>query len=148
MHGYHITLFPPFNTEFKSKGAIIIFAIPNTMRLYSYLFNYFLYIPLVYQMIYLYLICYYLKSKIRAIDRQVIQSIQLSRYQNLRQIIQNYYQIYSEINEYNTTFWSKYLFVFWLTFGSLIVLSSKVNYLSGVTHIFHSDYAARIYFIW
>ena len=73
-------------------------------------------------MVYLYLICYYLKSKIRAIDRQVIQSIQLSRYQNLRQIIQNYYQIYSEINEYNTTFWSKYLFVFWLSYGSIVVL--------------------------
>ena len=115
-----VNYFTPLAMNF-SITEVILFAIPNTILMSMAVYHGFSF--LVYQMVYLYLICYYLKSKIRAIDRQVIQSIQLSRYQNLRQIIQNYYQIYSEINEYNTTFWSKYLFVFWLLFGAIIVLA-------------------------
>ena len=127
-----IICFIPLVINFSLK-EVILYAIPNHIILL--LFIRYLYSFLVYQMVYLYLICYYLKSKIRAIDRQVIQSIQLSRYQNLRQIIQNYYQIYSEINEYNTTFWSKYLFVFWLSFGSVIVMIVGAKFQMNCTYL-------------
>ena len=40
----------------------------------------------------------------------------------IRGILHSFNSIYNEINEYNTTFWSKFLFIFWLTFGSLDVL--------------------------
>ena len=112
------------------------------------MFCYYSYSFLLYKVVYLYLICYYLKSKIRAVDRQVIHAIKFSRYEYLRRNIYTYYKIYSEINEYNTTFWSKYLFVFWLTFDSVIVfliiciffiplpLLYKITWIISV--IFHS----------
>ena len=98
---------------------VIVFAVPNTMIfqvfiLYSYSF-------LLYKVVYLYLLCYYLKAKIIAIDSQVVIAIKFSRFERLRQLIRSYTEIYAEVIEYNTTFWSKYLFIFWLTFGSVIV---------------------------
>src|ERR1700761_4816112 len=40
----------------------------------------------------------------------------------IRETLQSFDSLYNEINEYNTTFWSKFLFAFWLTVGSCDVL--------------------------
>ena len=44
------------------------------------------------------------------------------RFIRIRETLLSFDLLYKEINEYNTTFWSKFLGVFWLTFGPQITL--------------------------
>ena len=41
------------------------------------------------------------------------------RFIRIRETLQSFDSLYSEINEYNTTFWSKILFSFWTLLGTL-----------------------------
>ena len=41
----------------------------------------------------------------------------------VRDIIRSFDAIYRKIIEYNSTFWSKYLLIIWLFFGTLIIFS-------------------------
>ena len=51
------------------------------------------------------------------------KSIPLIRLSDISQI---YNSLYLEINEYNTTYWSKFLFNIWFTFGLIIILGLYV----------------------
>ena len=96
----------------------IVYVIPNCIwyeLLLLYFYNY-----LFYKMAYLYLMCSYLKMKIGSAEEEVKQSIKQRR-RSLMVMVKKLYDIFEEINEYNTTYWSKYLFVFWLTFGTIAV---------------------------
>ncbi len=44
------------------------------------------------------------------------------RFIRIRETLQSFDSLYSEINEYNTTFLSKIIFSFWLTNGTSIIL--------------------------
>ena len=43
------------------------------------------------------------------------------RFIRIRETLQSFDSLYSEINEYNTTFWSKILCSFWTLLGTIIV---------------------------
>ena len=100
----------------SSTIEFLVYVIPNTIW-YEFLLHYF-YNYLFYKMAYLYLMCSYLKMKIRSVDEEMKQSIKHRR-RSLMVIIKKLYDIFDEINEYNTTYWSKYLFGFWLIFGTI-----------------------------
>ena len=101
----------------------IIYVIPNCiwMELLAHYFYNFLF----YQMSYLYIMCSYLKMKIGSVDEEMKQSIKQRR-RSLMVIIKKLYDIFEEINEYNKTYWSKYLFVFWVSFGTIGVGSLSI----------------------
>jgi hypothetical protein len=104
---------------------LMIFGIPHTF-LYTLSVHYncsIIFWPLVY----FYLICRYIKIKIKEqndliakaiVERKVINS------QKILRLIRNLNAIYSEINEYNREFWSKYLLLIWFIFGFLIIFCS------------------------
>ena len=102
----------------------IVYVLPNCI--WMQLFGHYFYNFLLFQMSYLYIMCSYLKMKIGSVDEEMKQSIKQRRRSPIV-IIKRLYDIFEEINEYNTTYWSKYLFVFWLSFGSIVV-----GYLSVV----------------
>ena len=102
----------------SSIVEFIVYVIPNCIW-YEFFLHYF-YNYLFYQMAYLYLICYYLKMKIGSVVKEMKQSIKHRRRSPIV-IIKKLYDIFEEINEYNTTYWSKYLFVFWLIFGTIAI---------------------------
>ena len=102
----------------SSLIGFFFYVIPNTI--WYELFIHYCYNFLFYQMSYLYIMCSYLKMKIGSVDEEVKESIKQRR-RSLMVIIKKLYDIFEEINEYNTTYWSKYLFAFWMTFGSVIV---------------------------
>ena len=53
---------------------------------------------------------------------QILREIRgKKRFTRIRETLKSFDSLNNEINEYNTTFWSKFLFVFWLTYGLLIV---------------------------
>ena len=109
----------------------ILYVLPNTI--WFDLFCHYCYNFLFYHMTYLYLMCSYLKMKIGSVDEEMKQSLKKRR-RPILPIIKKFSDIIREINEYNTTYWSKYLFVFCMTFGTVDVgLLSVVIYGSNDT---------------
>src|SRR6202000_501065 len=77
---------------------------------------------LLWKMNYFYLLCYYLKIKIISINNKIINSKRRINSKNINSIMKELNRLYVEINEYNTTYWSKFLLSVWLLFGSVIVI--------------------------
>ena len=121
----------------------IIFGIPN-----SFLFAlcaYYITSINLWQVIYFYLICSYLKIKIKELNRKLFTILKKRTYLKRKitlKIIRSLNSIYSEINEYNTKFWSKYLMSIWIIMGSLInciiytIIISQINIVFKIPFIY------------
>ena len=57
------------------------------------------------------ILCYYLRIKIRSLN------ISLEKRQNVMKVLISFNELYKEIEEYNTNFWSKYLLCIWSLLG-------------------------------
>ena len=68
-----------------------------------------------------YIICLYLKMKINALNERLNEMKRKKRFIRIRETLQSFDSLYSEINEYNTTFWSKFLFIIWTLLGTVSV---------------------------
>ena len=75
---------------------------------------------ILYHFLFFYINSLYFKFKINLLNKRLIEMKRRKRFIRIRETLQSFDSLYSEINEYNTTFWSKYLGVFWLIFGSKI----------------------------
>jgi hypothetical protein len=67
-----------------------------------------------YQMTYFYIICLYLKLKLRNANNSITKNLEKKykmSYHNMKNILKSLNSIISEINTYNNDFWSKYLMV-------------------------------------
>ena len=60
-----------------------------------------------YQIFLFYIICLYLKIKINSLNESLLEMKRRKRFIRIRETLQSFDSLYSEINEYNTTFWSK-----------------------------------------
>ena len=69
----------------------------------------------VWSLTYFYILCYYIKIKITNIQTN-------SKNVKTLQLISSLNKLYIEINEYNTTYWSKYLMSVWFLLGLVIVM--------------------------
>ncbi len=71
-----------------------------------------------------YLICRYINIKLKELN-QMIKLINDSKLKTnssyIKKLMLSLNSIYYEINEYNTSYWSKYLLTIWLFHGSVIV---------------------------
>ena len=68
-----------------------------------------------------YIICLYLKMKINALNERLNEMKRRKRFIRIRETLQSFDSLYSEINEYNTTYWSKFLFIIWTLLGTFTV---------------------------
>ena len=102
-----------FKTEFWET---VCYGIPNSLILCSYGFyaNNFI----NYQFLLFFSNCLYLKMKIRSFDEKLIEMERRKRFIRIRETLQSFDSLYSEIDEYNTTFCSKILFSFLGSFGN------------------------------
>ncbi|CAG2111678.1 unnamed protein product [Medioppia subpectinata] len=65
---------------------------------------------------------YYVLIKIKFISK-TLSDIQRRRYYgNVNNVMKSLDAIFDEIDEYNTTFWSKFICIFWFTIGSFTVI--------------------------
>ena len=70
------------------------------------------------------MLCLYLKIKLKNLNESVVQlNIRFIRF---REVLHSYDALYREIDDYNTTYWSKFLINIWLTLGTINVLFSQV----------------------
>lgn len=84
-----------------------------------YVWNY-----LLYQYFYFYIICKYLNLKLYSLNKRLILMRRHNRFKQIDGIITEFVQIYREINDYNSTYFSKFLFSFCfvLSLGTIVFL--------------------------
>lgn len=122
---------------------IILFGIPHSILFCCcchFIFNINLW-----KVVYFYLVCNYLKIKLREVNNELINKIgKRNRITNAKTIglIKKLSSIYSEIDDYNNNFWSKYLLSIWLIFRSVINTTLYLT-IFGQMHII-----CRIVFIY
>ena len=75
-----------------------------------------------YHIIYFYIISYYITSKLREINTELRNAIKTKIILNLYQTSKTFNEIYLEINEYDSQFWSKFLFIVWMSSSGVIAL--------------------------
>ena len=100
---------------------IITFGLFNTIY---WTFFMHIFINLVtYQFLYFFILCKYFKFKIKNLNEQIIaMKSHFYSSNGLHNTVCSYEALYREINEYNTSYWSKFLIVFWLGFGTFAVI--------------------------
>ena len=109
---------------------LLLYGIPNsaliTLNTYYFTNIYF------FQFLFFLIICLYLKHKINRMNETAKQMIRSKRFENNGKLLRRYHWICDEINEYNVTYWSKFLFVFWLTSGINLILMLFITFFSSL----------------
>ena len=101
-----------------------------------------------YQIFYFCFVCKYLKVKVAQFNKNVKklkQDIVVQR--NIKNILHSYSALFLEINLYNTTYWSKFLLVFWIGFGTFVVIFVHIVLYqdSHIAILLISSYLLTIY---
>ena len=76
------------------------------------MFVYFAANDIIYQIVYFYIICQYLKIKIKSFNKSLLNVINSKKRCNIKYMIQTLHEILSEIMEFNNNFWSMFLSLF------------------------------------
>lgn len=73
--------------------------------------------------VHFYIICSYLELKLRYLNETIMKQMLVSKHvKRNNRILYTLDALYREIKEYNDTYWSRFLFIVWLFFGSANVL--------------------------
>ena len=67
-----------------------------------------------------FILCKYFVLKIRA-KNQILKTLKIITPRKITRILNSYDALYREIDEYNSTYWSQFLFTIWLFFGVTVV---------------------------
>ena len=113
---------------------LILYGVPNALFMTISAIH--IYNIQFFHLLYFYIICHYLKIRIKTINENLSKKKTL----NIRYIesqLKALNSLYLEINEYNSQFWSKFLIMFWATQGSYIVFLIKLSVLPTVPLIFN-----------
>jgi hypothetical protein len=94
----------------------ILFGIPNSL-LFAFCAHNACNIS-IFQVVYFYLICRYIKIKFKE-SNDFIRQKKINN-ENFLRFIRDLEAKYSELNEYDRNFWSKYLLSIWLIFGAVV----------------------------
>jgi hypothetical protein len=110
----------------------IVFGIPNSLLLAfcahnSCNIN-------IFQVVYFYLICRYIKIKFKE-SNDFIRQKKINN-ENFLRFIRDLDAKYSELNEYDSNFWSKYLLSIWLIFGAVVNFILCVFLIADLNIIF------------
>jgi len=101
----------------------MVFGVPNGL-LYSWM-CYYVFSIILWQITYFYVICHYIKIRIKEFHHKFSSKISRIRiiYSCIDGNLCSLNSIFVEINEYNDDFWSKYLLSNWLLLGSIIIIN-------------------------
>ena len=80
----------------------------------------------IYQFLYLFILCTYLNIKLKNLNQTLKHMRNYRRFKNFQRILHSFDALYREIDEYNTTYWSKFLFSVWSLFGAFIAQLSFI----------------------
>ena len=103
---------------------IILYGIPHTLMM-SYLI-YLLANFMLLQYLFFNIICLYLKSKLKYLNLKTLDIHKTNIVTRVTRILYSYDALYREIDEYNASYWSKYLFIIGSSLGTTIVMAIYV----------------------
>ena len=106
----------------------LVFGIPHCIH--YMIFGYYIWNFIDFQIIQFYIISKYLRLRAERLDQILCEIREKKRFLRIRKSLHSFDSLYKEINEYNTTFWSKFLFAFWLTFGIIVWVMFITVFLS------------------
>jgi hypothetical protein len=132
-----------FNTTFLET---IIYGLPASCGLG--LAAYYLWNTLGYQCIYFYLVCKYVNLKLDSLNECIINMKRTKRYSRIRNILQSFDDIYREVNEYNCTYFSKFLFMIWAILGTAIIIFLYVEIFVPLDVVLRSIIVFPLAFYW
>ena len=90
-----------------------------------------------YQFLFFYLLCRYLRLKLKNLNKRVLDMKTGILFISIENILLSYNQIYKETSEYNTNYWSKFLFNVLMSFSiAIVMLIWMVLYTNLPTYIF------------
>ena len=117
---------------FAFSSVVLIYYLNSTLRelllygcpniILNTMFMYHSFNVVLYQIIHFHLICQYFKHRIKELNKTVVKCIERKNSVNIQRMLTLFNTTYAELNRQNTDFWSKFLLLFWLTFGSIDVL--------------------------
>ena len=98
----------------------LIYGVPNSILMAMWAHNFMNIFG--YQFLYFYIICVYIKIRIKKKNAILLEMTKGKRYIRIYNIPKSYYILYLEISEYNSTYWSKFLFNIWFNYGTVIII--------------------------
>ena len=117
---------------FEKLLDALIFGLPNAWLMA--MGGYYLYCLLNFQFLYFYIICKYFRMKVRIINKRMIEMRRRKRFKRIDDIICLLDALYRQINEYNTTYWSKFLLIIWLFYGTGITLGIYILVFTDIIY--------------
>ena len=82
---------------------------------------------LYYQFAYFTILCYYLHLKLTQINRKLV-----NKEKNIYRVITEFTDVYQEISEYNSNYWSKFLLVIYTAMSSLIATNFFASFVAQI----------------
>jgi hypothetical protein len=128
-----------------SLKQLILYIIP--MNIIYVFTGYLAFSIILYQIVYFFLICYYIRIKTKECNNKIryyIKNRIALNNKRAKSLMTDLNSIYSEIEDYNQNFWSQYLFWVWLLYSTIInmfvysAISSKLSILLRFISIYGS----------
>ena len=111
----------------------IIYGTPH--GIYLAIWGHILWNIFTYQCMYFYIICKFLKRRLKRINESLIRMNRGNQFIRIGSLLSSLNSLYNEINGYNTTYWSKFLLNVWQTFGASIVILLHIIIFTKINHI-------------
>ena len=117
-----------------------LFGVPNALLLTIWAHQGFSFV--FYQFLYFLIICDYLKQRLNNLNEFIIQLNKKKRSIRTKNNLNAFDALYREINEYNATYWSKFLFIVWTLIGLPMVIEIYLLFFTN------TNFIIRIVFIY
>ena len=115
-------------TSLDFISALIYFIYP---AIFNSLWAYYLFNLLSTQILLFYILCKYFLIKLKEMNRLLKEEKRMNT-NRIRNILRSFNALYIELNEYNSTFWSKFLLIIWLLFGIIIIIFFFIFIFSSI----------------
>lgn len=103
----------------KTLTNTLIYGVPHAFFFMAY--GHHLWNIMLYMIAYFVVICKYFKTKISNLNQSLVTKCSETNSKRLNNVFSDFDHLYLELNQYNSTYWSKFLLVLWLTLGSASV---------------------------
>ena len=77
-------------------------------------------------MAYFFYVCKYLKFKVKNLKQELNDMNSKNDFNRLSKILHSFDALYRQIDEFNTTYWLKFLLIIWLFYGAVCVVVTYI----------------------
>ena len=109
-------------------SSLILFIYP---AMFYCIWSYYIFNLLTIQIILFYILCKYFLIKLKELNRLLKEEKRMNT-NRIRFILRSFDALYREIDEYNSTYWSKFLLIIWFLFGIIIILMIYIIIFSEI----------------